>query len=205
LPTSEAPPLRLTPGNDVQGFHRSIDVRPLPWTDAADTGMMIGLSKPSHSAQPPFHRAYWESTDAGTDVPHGEWQPEATSTKRGWLIFALRNSIGATLEMRDLENGNPIGELQSSRVNEWTIVSTRAPLRTFVLRSRLSGPDQSLAFTEPVLMPTLSFVAWRMSARGRYLQVVGLTLFSFSAIGLGLAEGFARFAAARGSTRTRAA
>jgi hypothetical protein len=121
------------------------------------------------------------------------------------LIFALRNSVGATLEIRDQESGKLLGELQSNRMNEWSVISTRAPLGEFVLRSRLTGPDQSLAFTEPVLMPTLSYLAWRMSANGRYVQALGLTLFSLSAIGLGMAEAYSRFAPRRGFTKTDAA
>jgi hypothetical protein len=44
-----------------------------------------------------------------------------------------------------------------------------------------------------------------MSANGRYVQALGLTLFSLSAIGLGVAEGFSRFAPTRGFAKTDAA
>jgi hypothetical protein len=188
LPTTEAPQMILEPGNDLEGFQRAIEARALPWNENADTGMIIGLSKPSHGSQPPFHRAYWSSTVSDAKIAHGEWHAAMGPKSHGWLLFALRSSVGGTLEIRDQATGKLISELRSTRENEWTLVSAHAPSQPFVLRSRLSKADQSLSFTEPVLMPTLSFVAWQISANGRYVQAAGLALISLAATALALIE-----------------
>ncbi|MEO6003623.1 MAG: hypothetical protein ABIZ04_05765 [Opitutus sp.] len=185
LPASVRPAVTVIPTPKLHGFDRSMSLAPLPWDETASTGLMLALSTPARSPDAPLHRAMWRSTSQDHELAYGEWTLHSLP-RSGQLVFALVGSTGSAIEFRSAATDELLAEAHPTNEREWSMATVAVPAGPIVLRARTTSPAERLGFTEPVFMPSLSYVAWRTAASGKLIQKIGAMLLLFCLVALGV-------------------
>ncbi|HVU23539.1 MAG TPA: hypothetical protein VHE13_05385 [Opitutus sp.] len=175
MPASVRPAVPLEPAA-MRGFLASDD----PTVAALD----------AHATAPAFFRA-WFSPAAPDAAVAREWtsRPLQLPQHSGWLIYQVYGALGtpaAPLELLDAETGAAISSVHrySAPTAGWGPAAAPIPHRPFIVRAQVPAPAATAAFSEPVVMPRWSFIAWRVAERGGSIAMAGALLMVIAAIGL---------------------
>ena len=123
------------------------------------------------------HGTSWGSHGQGT----GEWHslPVTPTQPGGWLRFEMAGHVGepgVALELRDAATGRLLSSVAPSKVpgNVWRSAYVPKPAAPFVVVARDTDPERWLAFSGPIEMGPLSYLAWQANKHGLLiLQLAG--------------------------------
>ena len=131
------------------------------------TATRLGLSP----ATPPLASSpTWGSFASGSGLAStGEWTSAPLSSPLGaWLKFETAGQLGASpatiaLELRDAQTHALLASVVPSKIpgDNWRAAYVRAPQVPFVVVARDQDPARWFAFSAPVEMGRLSYLAWR--------------------------------------------
>ena len=162
---------------------------PLPLTPAQSAGFpanhvsaLAPLAAPRHGlspATPPLpSKPTWGSFDPATGpAATGAWTgTPLTATLGAWLKFETAGHLGESpatlaLELRDARTHALLASVRPSKVpgDTWRAAYVRAPRDPFVVVARDADATRWFAFSAPVEMGHLSYVAWRATRNGLFL------------------------------------
>jgi MFS family permease len=172
LPASVRDPLPLA-GSTTGGFVR-VDTR---HSQDAQPPVANGSSPDLPPECPPLSNAvFWSSFRHGNGA--GAWESVVLAPpKSGWLKFevaGLPAEAGSELELRDAVTHRILSSLRPGwkQGNSWRSAYVRAPVRPFVVVANDSNPNSWVAFSQPVEMGGLSYIAWRCVKNGLLLAEI---------------------------------
>ena len=125
----------------------------------------------------------WGSFDPVTGLAAtGEWRSAPVSSPLGaWLKFETAGQPGESaliaLELRDAKSDTLLATVRPTRIpgDTWRAAYVRAPRIPFVIVARDRDSARWLAFSAPVEMGHLSWLAWRATQHGLLIaQVAGI-------------------------------
>ncbi len=185
MPVVVRAPLPLQPSPDSPTVFRENNASQL----LLETAPRHGLSP----ATPPLaSRKTWGSFDENGAATTGEWQSATlTASVGGWLKIETAGQLGEpglALELHDARTGALIETVQPNKISgdHWRGAYVRAPRQPFTLVARDSDPKRWLAFSAPVEMGSLSFLAWQTAKNAWWLvygsmaAAAGLGAFAWS-------------------------
>ncbi len=162
---------------------------PLPLTPAQSAGFPVShvsalaplaAPRPGLSpATPPLpSKPTWGSFDPATGpAATATWTgTPLTATLGAWLKFETAGHLGASpatlaLELRDARTHALLASVRPSKIpgDTWRAAYVRAPRDPFVVVARDADTTRWFAFSAPVEMGHLSYVAWRATRNGLFL------------------------------------
>ncbi|HEY5229178.1 MAG TPA: hypothetical protein VIJ19_11595 [Opitutaceae bacterium] len=182
LPTSVRAPLAILPERVAGGFVRfdgrqALGAPLLPASPGEPRG--VSISTPTLK-----DRVTWGSFGA---VNGAEFSSSQLSARGGWLKFMVAGQLGregVSLELHDSATGVLIEKVTPNLVpgDTWRSTYVPTPDNPFVVVARVSGPQDWMAFSEPVEMGTFSFWSWWAVRRGLPLAEAGAA----AAVAIGL-------------------
>ena len=134
-----------------------------------DTAPRRGLS-PNTGALP-SHKT-WGTFGASGPRATGEWSSAPlTAPLNAWLVFETAGDIGrdgVALELRDAKTNSLLASVLPSKIpgDAWRAAYVRAPHVPFVVVARDESSTRWMAFSAPVEMGKLSYVAWQFAKHG---------------------------------------
>jgi len=176
LPASVRDPLPLT-GSGAGGFvrldsRRGQDSRPQPRAGGSQQGLPPECPLLSNAV-------FWGSFDPAERTGAGVWESRPLPPPRaGWLKFEVAGypgESGSGIDLRDAATGRFLASVSPDRTpgNSWRSAYVRAPARPFIVAAHDDDPKEWVAFSQPVEMGTLSYLAWRCVKNG--LLLAGLS------------------------------
>ena len=188
LPASVRVPMRLEPFGATRGFV-SYDSRQ-PERDGGRQPPVFEHPAPGISpATPPLaNRVTWGSFGSLAGSAPSNWQgPPIIPSEAGWLKFFVAGQPGqpgASLELLDAATGSTIAEVLPNRLpgDTWRPAYVRIPTRPYVIAAKVDASDRWLAFSEPVTVGTLSYLAWRGVRYGQLLAGIAAGLAVFAGV-----------------------
>jgi len=178
MPASVRPPLEMTTASGL-GFIREKIMRP----PAAPTAAL-----PAGTA-PLMFEPFWSSWNENGPRNTGEWNSRPLWTSAGWIELRITGAggpSGVALEIRDSRMGYVLAVIPApAQPGAWEKVHVRVPNHGFVLAAVDQSATGWLAFSAPVEVPALSYLAlcatWAGSslarlAAGGALLLAGLAL-----------------------------
>jgi len=172
LPASVRLPLAMT-GAESRGFsrvdsRRPQDAPPPPGEAAPAPGLPAGCQTLSNAI-------YWSSFGAGGPAGGATWASAPLSPPRtGLLKFEVAGQTagtGAGIELKDAATGAVLASVHLDKTpgDSWRSAYVRAPSRPFVVVAHNDAQDGWIAFSQPVEIGTLSYLAWRCVKNGLFL------------------------------------
>ena len=188
MPVPIRAPLTMTAASDSAsaGFEENNAMRS-NWENPPQRGL-------SPQTMPLDFAPTWGSYDSGNLVSRPKTWRSAPLTSRlgGWLRFETAGDVhagtdGVRLELQDATTGEVLARVSPSRRpgDTWRSAYVRAPGSAFVIAATDSSSTEWLAFSPPVEMGTLSYLAWQATRHGRLLlhgtaaALLGLALLSW--------------------------
>lgn len=142
-------------------------------------------------ATPPLDYTYTWGSHADTapgGTATGVWQSAPLQSPLGaWLKFEVAGDLGhpaghqLSLTLEDALTGTRLAEVRPARLpgDTWRSAYVRAPAEPFIIVARDESTSHWFAFSPPVEMGRLSYLAWQATKHGLLLfQIVaGFTIF----------------------------
>ncbi len=152
MPASVRPPLEMSAGMQ-QGFTRE---QLIAASDAPTVGLPAGTP-------PILHEPFWSSWDRTGAHNTGEWTSAPLRAKTGWIELRVAGAggpPGVALEIRDARLGFVLAVVHPpSRPDVWEKTYVRIPDRGFVIAAVDRSASGWIAFSGPVEVPALSYLA----------------------------------------------
>jgi hypothetical protein len=139
-----------------------------------------GFSSPGISPQTPPLASGETFGNYGHDGADWRSRP-VSSAVGGWLKFLVSGDIGsenARLQINGPASTAVLAQIQPSHVpdNSWHTAVARAPAGRFAVTARVSKPGVWMAFSEPVEVGRLSYLASRIIRNGWAMCVAGAVM-----------------------------
>lgn len=119
----------------------------------------------------------------------GEWRSAPLPAGEGWWVFDTAGHFdraGAALEIVSAADGRVLSRIAPSKPpgHSWRLAYAPAPREPAVLRARVAGAQDWIAFSEPAEISTLSYRALRLAKQGRWLVLAGAVTGAFTLLAL---------------------
>ena len=120
----------------------------------------------------------WGSFSAGGATATGDWMSAPlTAPLGGWLKFETAGDIGRdgiVLELRGEQSHRHLADVRPTKIpgDFWRAAYVRAPSEPFVVVARDTSAAHWLAFSAPVEMSNLSYLAWQCTRHGRWVALI---------------------------------
>ncbi len=114
----------------------------------------------------------WGSFGSNGPAATGEWvSAPLTAPLGGWLKFETAGDVGrdgVALELRDAQTRALLCDIQPTKIpgDTWRAAYVPAPRMPFVVVARDESPSRWMAFSAPVEMGNLSYLAWCCAKNG---------------------------------------
>lgn len=138
-----------------------------PWGEIAPLQHGLSFDTPALD-----HAPTWGSFALGGVAAQGEWRSAPLPPPRfPWLKFETAGHVGepgVSLELRAARTDALLATVAPTRVprDSWRAAYVRAPRVPFVVVARDHDPARWMAFSPPVEMGGLSYVAWQLAKNG---------------------------------------